>query len=275
MQTQSELQDLKDKIETLLDGALVDKDKLEALMAHYRVTGLYHYSMLNSIMIQIQGGTIAQSYKSWQAIGRQVKKGERARISIWRPASRPAAKSTQAETIETETGAAEVHTAGTSGRQAFWLCKVFDVSQTDGDPLQYDHNSAVPEGFDPAQFFTAAAALGFPVSAEPLAGSRGYTDGRRIVLSSLSNSVDKTKTLFHELGHCLLKHVGASEYSDSRSTKEVEAEIVAALCCSFFGVPYELSAAYIDGYSAGKDKIHKTRCIKAAQTIIKTVLGKE
>jgi hypothetical protein len=42
MQTQSELQDLKDKIETLLDGALVDKEKLQALMEHYRVTGLYH-----------------------------------------------------------------------------------------------------------------------------------------------------------------------------------------------------------------------------------------
>jgi antirestriction protein ArdC len=271
MQTQTELQDLKDKIDTLLDGALVDQDKMRDLMAHYRVTGLYHYSLLNSIMIQIQGGTLAQSYKSWQALGRQVKKGEKARISIWRPGTR----STKAETAddsETETSAAG---AAHSGRPVFWLCKVFDVSQTDGEPLKYEHNTAVPEGFDPAQFLQAAEALGYPVAEEPLAGPRGYTDGRRIVLSAFSNSVDKTKTLFHELGHCLLKHVGSSEYSDSRDAKEVEAEIVASLCCSFFGVTYDLSAAYIEGYKSGKDKIHKTRCIKAAQTIIKAVIGKE
>jgi antirestriction protein ArdC len=273
MNTQSELADLKDKIDALLDGALVDQDKMRDLMAHYRVTGLYHYSLLNSIMIQIQGGTVAQSYKSWQTLGRQVKKGEKARISIWRPGTR-SAKTETAEGSDTETSSAD-STPSRPGRPVFWLCKVFDVSQTDGEPLKYDHNSVIPEGFDPAQFLQAAAALGYPVTEEPLAGPRGYTDGRRIVLSSFSNSVDKTKTLFHEIGHCLLAHVGSSEYSDSRDVKEVEAEIVAGLCCAFFQVPYDLSAAYIEGYKSGKDKIRKSRCIKAAQTIIKTVLGKE
>jgi antirestriction protein ArdC len=273
MQTQTELQDLKDKIDILLDGALVDQDKMEQLMSHYRVTRLYHYSMLNSIMIQIQGGTLAQSYKSWQALGRQVKKGEKAHISIWRPGTR-STKTETAEGSDTETSGADASPAR-GGRPVFWLCKVFDVSQTDGEPLQYDHNSEVPEGFESAQFFQAAAALGYPVSHEPLADARGYTNGKKIVLSSYSNGVDQTKTLFHEIGHCLLHHAGHSEHCDSRDVKEVEAEVVAALCCSFFRIPFELSAAYIEGYKSGKEHIRKSRCIKAAQTIIKTVLGKE
>ncbi len=269
MKTQTELADLKNKLDGLLDAALTDKGRIDELMAHYRVKGLYNYSLLNSFLIACQGGSLCQSYKRWQDLGRQVRKGERARIHIWRPASVRVKKTAEDGTEQTEEIAA-------NSRRAFWLVGVFDVAQTDGKPLEYDHNSAVPEHFEAGAYRAAADRLGFPVSEELLTGPRGYTDGKRVVLSSLSNDVDKTKTLFHELGHCLL-HFGqaAARDEDYKATKEIEAEAVSHLCCAFFGVPFDLCQEYISNYIAGRDKVRKAKVIKAAQTIIKAVLGQD
>jgi antirestriction protein ArdC len=266
MKTQAEISDLKDKLDNLLDAALTDKGRIEELMAHYRVKGLYNYSLMNSMLIACQGGSVCQSYKRWQDLGRQVRKGERARIHIWRPAVVRVKKTKEDGTEDTEEKAAS--------SRAFWLVGVFDLAQTDGKPLEYEHNSAVPERFDMSAYIAAADRLGFPLVEEPLTGPRGYTDGKRVVVSSLSNEVDKTKTLFHELGHCLL-HYGeaAARNGDYKATREIEAEAVSHLCCAFFGVPFDLCQEYVSNYSSGRDSVRKSKVIKAAQTIIKAVLG--
>jgi antirestriction protein ArdC len=276
MEHSTERADFAQNIDDLLNRAFTEQGKLDDLMRHYRVTGIYHYSMMNSFMIAIQGGTLAQSYKHWQALGRQVRKGEKARIQIWRPAGCSAKTSAKTDTATSDTDQADTTPRETAdGRRAFWLCKVFDVSQTEGEPLKYDHNSAVVEGFDAGRFVRAVEALGFSVVCEMMTGPRGYTDGSKIALSSLSNDTDKVKTLFHEAGHCLLEHTGHREHKLNHDAREVEAEIVSALCCSFFGVPYELSADYIANYKAGAADISKTKCIKAAQKIIAGVVDRE
>jgi hypothetical protein len=271
-------EDLKIKLDSLLDAAMTDKGKLDSLCAHYRVTGLYHYSMLNSILIAIQGGQIAQSFKGWQAVGRWVKKGERAHISIWRPASRrtrtPRRSGTEAEAAETEAEAAEDVSADT-GRPVFWLCKVFDVSQTDGAPLAYDHNSAVPESFSWESYREAAAGLGYAVQTEALTHERAYTNGKRIVVSSLSNDVDLAADLLHELGHCLLGHCAPGGGNVPRAAREIEAEAVAHLCCSVLGVPYTMSAEYVSGYISGREHVRKTKVIRSAQRIIAACIEAE
>jgi hypothetical protein len=266
------LEDLKSKLDALLDAAMTDKGKLDALCAHYRVTGLYHYSMLNSMLIAVQGGQICQSFKGWQSVGRYVKKGERARISIWRPASRrtnarrPSSAAPANEAEAEADPAAATQAEDFNGRPVFWLCKVFDYGQTDGAPLAYEHNSAVPESFSWEGYRAAAAVLGYNVETEALAGPRGYTDGRRVVVSALSNDVDRTKTLLHELGHCLLGHCG--DWAIERDTREIEAEAVAHLCCSVLGVNYDLSAEYVANYISGREHVRKTKVIRTAQKII-------
>ena len=50
MDKSTEFADLKNKVNDLLDRALTDKGQIDALMAHYRLTGIYHYSLLNSMM---------------------------------------------------------------------------------------------------------------------------------------------------------------------------------------------------------------------------------
>lgn len=270
MKTATEYADLKVKVDLLLDSAMTDKGRMGDLMAHYRVSGLYHYSLLNSILITLQGGTLCQSYKGWQALKRQVRRGEKAHIVIWRPATpRPKKEEAADEEAESQTETAGAQASGAVA--SFWLCKVFDVNQTDGEPLQYDHNTAVPDSFSETEFRVAARALGHPVNEILLTGARGYTDGTTITLSSLSNPVDKTKTLFHELGHCLLHH-GAARHAVTGSAREIEAEIVSHLCCAFFGVPYDLSPAYVAAYLEGREQVRKSRCIRAAQKIIKAVL---
>jgi len=126
-------EELERDLDSFIRDSLSSKANLDKLSAHYRVTGLYSYSLLNQIMIIMQGGTVCNSYKRWQKMKRQVKKGERARIQILRPASR------KVKEVDPKTGE-EVEKWVTSARR-FVTAKVFDIEQTDGEPLSFDHNS--------------------------------------------------------------------------------------------------------------------------------------
>jgi antirestriction protein ArdC len=80
-----------------------------------------HYSMRNAMLIVMQCPTAVQvaGYKAWQALGRQVRKGEHG-IRIMAPAGRGAG-----------TEPTEAEPEGKPGRQFFRLTSVFDITQTD------------------------------------------------------------------------------------------------------------------------------------------------
>src|SRR5918997_331320 len=84
----------------------------------------HNYSANNVLLVLAQhpSATRVAGYKTWQALGRQVRKGERA-ISIFAP--RP-----YRVTTETEAGEEE-----TCERLTFRLVPVFDLAQTTGQPL--------------------------------------------------------------------------------------------------------------------------------------------
>src|SRR5262249_15010539 len=71
--------------------------------------------------------------------------------------------------------------------------------------------------------------------------------GRQIAINPLAQA--KEKTCFHELGHVVLDHTGASAVNDTetlpRSLKEVEAEAVALCCLEALGMD---GAEYCRGY---------------------------
>jgi len=258
-----EINGRKQALKTNLDGfirdALTSKPKIDMLMAHYTMKGLYHYSFYNSMMIAMQGGTICNSYKRWQDAGRQVRKGEKASIVIFRPSGH--------KVKQTNENGEEEETWITSGDR-FFLSSVFDVSQTDGKPLEYEHNTdgTSPITFDRAE--QASEKLGFPVQLKYLGGGRGCTDGYKISINEASNDIDRVKTMFHELGHCLLKSTG--EAGKAHNLKEVEAESVSYLCMSALGIKYELHADYVANYAQNHaGNINIDGILKAANKIIR------
>jgi hypothetical protein len=81
----------------------------------------HQYSWRNRMLILLQNpdATRVRGYKQWQAMGRQVRKGEKA-IRIVRP---------NPKKITPEDGSEPYYIT------YFTTANVFDVSQTDGDPL--------------------------------------------------------------------------------------------------------------------------------------------
>lgn len=205
----------------------------------------------------MQGGTIAQSYNKWKAMKRIVTKGEKSKISIFRPMFK---KEKDAN------GKEEQKLIG------FKLAPVFDLKQTSGEPLKYDHNSAECMDVTYSKVSKVLGALTGAEVAEELTGNaRGYSDGTKIVVSSMSNDTDKTKTLIHEAAHHLV-HTGKdkAESVDS-ATREVEAESVAYLVCSYLGLDYNLSKQYVKGYQAGIQDARHGLIIRTSDKIIKAL----
>ena len=110
----------------------------------------------------------------------------------------------------------------------FKLAPVFDIKQTEGKELEYDHNSTEEMDIPYTKLADVLAKLTGAEVVEELTGkARGYSDGKRLVVSSMSNDTDKAKTLIHEAAHHLV-HTGDKKAAKvSRAAGEVEAESVA------------------------------------------------
>lgn len=253
-------QDLRAKLDSLLSESLIDTEKIKALVNHYRINGLYQYSFINSVMICAQGGQLAQSFKRWLDLERHVRKGEKARIYIFTPAFK---KKENEETGEKEEFLAY-----------FLLKPVFDVSQTEGKPLEYVHNSADTAAYSFDDLAHKVSALtGLQVTVKPTGQARGYCDDKEIAVSESSNNTDRIKTLFHEAAHALFNHHKTED--KPREVREVEAEAAAYLLLSFLGIEYELSAGYINGWNADKGAIEKTEIVKVADRLIKAIRSEQ
>lgn len=212
----------------------------------------HNYSVGNQILAlvqcwhrAIQPGPIS-TYPGWQAVGRYVKRGEKA-ITLCMPVT---CKKTRKETNpdDQEEDHEEVFT------RFVYRNNWFVLSQTDGKEYQ-------PEPLPQWDADRALAALG--IKREPfdeLNGNvQGYAKpGRSVAVSPIADQPHKT--LFHELGHVLLGHLVQGSLTDSESTPrnlmEVEAEAVALLCCESLGLGgAEFSRAYIQGWAHGATSI--------------------
>ena len=104
---------------------------------------------------------------------------------------------------------------------------------------------------------------------------QGYaTRDRKVAVSPLA--VLPHKTLFHELAHILLGHIGDSSLTDGESTPkslmEVEAESVALICCEALELPgAEYARGYIQHWLVGGEIPEKSaqRIVQSADRILK------
>lgn len=253
----AEKEALEGKLGNFLKEAIETKDGMDALTAHYRISGLYNYSFFNSILINMQGGTIAQSYNKWKAKERCVNKGEKSHINVFAPMFKKELKAD---------GTKEDKLIG------FRLVPVFDVKQTDGKALEYDHNSV--EDMD-IPYSKVAGVMGKLCKAdvvEEITGTaRGYSDGKKLVVSEMSNDADKTKTLIHESAHHLVHTGDKKQTKVSRATGEVEAESVAYLVMSYLGMDFDLSKKYVASWKSGIGEARHGLIIRTADKMIKAL----
>ena len=126
------LQEKKAKVRSMLSSALKhglsSKDKIDRITKYFKIKNLYNYSLMNQILILFQGGSFCQSFKQWKKLGRYVKKGEKAHIFVWFPYM-------QKDDHAAEDDDEKYYLTG------FGVGNVFDVSQTEGEPLHYEYNN--------------------------------------------------------------------------------------------------------------------------------------
>lgn len=237
------------------------------------------YSPSNVLLIAVQrpDATRVAGLRMWNTMGRRVLKGEKG-IAILAPCLyRSRAAEPVAPVVK---GPDDVGGEGSQLR-GFRVVHVFDVAQTDGEPLP----EVAPElltGPAPESLWDRLADLvageGFALERGDTGGANGYTRfGDRVV--RVRDDVDMAqaaKTLGHELGHIRADHetrfLGRGRSSViCQGVAEVEAESIAYLVMNSVGVQCDgYSVPYVAGWSGGNAEVLRataSRVLAVARTI--------
>ncbi|MCZ6653908.1 MAG: ArdC-like ssDNA-binding domain-containing protein [Planctomycetota bacterium] len=223
---------IDDRLEQLAKA--VDDVRASELFRQYLdVQARFHkYSWHNTMLIVSQKPDAERvaGFKTWQTIGRHVRKGERG-IMIFAP--RP--------WKHTDTDGNDIERQGVSFRPVY----VFDVSQTDGDPLPEVEIPDVQTAADTllASLERVASKRGIAINYTSLdAGFYGVSKGGTIDLATGHATGQQAKTLAHELAHEAM-HKQNRPDGLTRTVAELEAESVAYVVASHFGLDVEVRAS--------------------------------
>lgn len=252
--------------ETALDElrASLAAGQSEAMIAYLACMAKFHnYSFGNIMLIlsQCPEATQVAGYKTWPKLGRHVRKGEKG-ICILAPM-----------TFKQDSTKAESRQDQDTPRICFRAVHVFDVSQTDGDPLP---EPAAIQG-DPANKLAALEQLivadGIRLVEEELVGAIGVSRKGEIALSPGLAPAERFAVLAHELAHERL-HDKEARRNLSKAAKETEAEAVAFVVCTAFGLDTKTrSSDYIQLSDGNAEQLTKslTRIQQTASEMIKQI----
>jgi hypothetical protein len=168
----------------------------------------HRYSWSNQLLIAVQRpqATRVAGFHTWRKMGRFVTKGQKG-ISIFAPIVRKQ----DGETAE-ESGRPESTTKGPRRVAGFRGATVFDVSQTEGEPLPAAPEHNATEGGEDVlpKLEDAAAAFGIRVVYQEIHGRvEGYSMGGMVVVEATQPIPAKCGTLAHEIAHlcCVRSYV--------------------------------------------------------------------
>ena len=229
---------LRERVDDSLDTLARAVDEVrasETFKAYLEVQARFHkYSWHNSMLILSQRPDASRvaGFKAWQELGRHVCKGERG-IMIFAP--RPFHKEVERDNGETET------LDGVSFRPVY----VFDVSQTDGQELPEVDVPTIDAAADEllGRLTRVAEQRSITVAFAELSGGLfGVSKGGSVEVDNGHATGQQAKTLAHELGHEAL-HKGERLEGLTRTVAELEAESVAYVVCTHFGLDVEVRAS--------------------------------
>jgi len=244
-------------------AALLDEGHSEELTALLKTMARFHkYSWHNVCLIASQRPTATRvaGFQTWRTMGRFVRKGEKG-IAILAPiVGRP------------ETESARDNTRTVVGFRAAY---VFDIAQTDGEPLPTPCEASGDPGINTTSLKTAILGQGIALEfVDDLGGALGMSIGGRIrLLNGLSPAMEFT-TLVHEYAHELLHR--ADDRPTSCDTRELEAEAVAFVVGGAVGLnTSDASRDYILLYRGDREALAGSldRIQRAASVILATVSG--
>lgn len=223
------------------------------------MTKFHNYSVNNQILIytHMPEATLVAGYHKWNDMGRHVKRGEKAVPIISPCVYKKEVDDTNAD------GSYKYDSGGNKLKkevevQGYKACSVFDVSQTEGDPLpEYisDLKDPVADYFNYLTAIESASPVPIRFGDEMGEGVHGYYSPvkQEIVIRRGMSEMQTLKTACHEIAHARLNH-GSKEDQTDKQTKEIQAESTAFVVCDALGLDTsDYSFSYIAGFSSGKD----------------------
>lgn len=254
-----------DHLLSLLDNGVqsfeANPEKFKALLKMQAMFRSYTFRNTMLIQAQMPNASYVASFKHWKTLGRSVRKGEKS-LRVLAPRFK--------KEKDDVTGLEEQKLIG------YISCPVFDISQTEGEPLPIDDVRLKLEGeSDEAEIIFAWVKLlaeedDCSVEVAFANGANGYyrPSSHQIVIDPKLTVNHKAKTMVHEYVHSQLHRHDNS----TQEERECVAEGVAFIVCSYFGLDTsDYSFEYVNGWSGdgGKSLMkYGTIMQKAASAII-------
>ena len=253
-----------------LEQGVKDIFTSEMYANYLRTMSQFHsYSFNNTLLIHLQKpeASLVAGYQTWQKkFHRQVRRGEKG-IQIIAPA--PIRTREEIEKVDPATMEPVLKPDGTPEMEEveytiprFRVTTVFDVSQTEGEPLPELETPELLGSVENYEIFMQAIRDISPVPIrfdEIESGAKGYyssVDKEIVIQESMSES-QTMKTGIHEVTHAKLHDRDIIEEMDEKKdqmTREVDAESVAYTVCQYFGLDTsDYSFPYIAGWSSDRD----------------------
>jgi len=232
--------------------------KSARLTEYLKVLARFHrYSFGNVMLIlwQMPAATHVAGFHTWRQLGRFVRKGEKAITIIAPMMIRP----------KVDEGRAESEAKPAAPRLRFRGVSVFDVSQTDGQPLPEPEKVTGDPAGHLDRLHKLIAEEGITLDSDDLPmRADGVSRGGRISIRPGLAPAEAFSVTVHELAHEML-HRGADRPA-SKTVRETEAEAVAFVVCQAIGLNTGTAASdYIQLYegstetlAASLDRIQKT-----------------
>ena len=262
-------QQMKEITERLEQG-VKDIFTSEMYTTYLRTMAKFHnYSFNNTLLIAMQrpDATLVAGFNAWKnKFNRYVKKSEKG-IQIIAPA--PIKEVEEREKIDKDTGLAVLNENGEPEMERveyvvprFRVTTVFDVSQTDGEPIPSLEVNELTASVKDYALLTAAIEQVSPVPMrfdEIEGDAKGYySDADKEICIQVGMGESQTiKTMIHEAAHAMLHNSDFMKQrgeEKDRLTKETEAESIAFTVCSVLGIDTsDYSFPYVASWASGKE----------------------
>jgi hypothetical protein len=264
-----------EQVKTITDNALtqlmnmIEQGHSEALVRYLAAMSRFHrYSFHNCMLIYTQqpAATRVAGFHAWRKLGRFVCKGEKG-IQILAPM-----------VFKSEADANAQPSQEPKPRLGFKAAYVFDLSQTDGDPLpRLSSVAGDPQAhLASLKALVTAKAIALDYS-ESIRPALGCSAGGAITLLPGLSSAQEFSVLTHELAHEML-HQGTARAATTRTVRELEAEAVAFVVSQAVGLETGTAASdYIQLYSGDKTALAASlgAIQETAVAILRAVLDAE
>ncbi len=233
----------------------------------------HDYSLNNTMLIAMQmpEATRVASYRSWQRdFDRHVRKGERG-IEVLVPM-----------VVKSKPGDAEAprddeETPERRRLVGFKVGHVFDVSQTEGEPLpaiaervssDVDRYDEVMDAICAVSAYPVEVVDGLPPETNGLFSRMGY-----IAIRAGMPQGQTVKTALHELAHSVLHDDPEAE--PDRAMREVQAESVAYAVSAALGLDTSgYSFGYVASWAVGKTDEEMRRCMQVVRGAAKGIIDR-